>query len=64
MKKDITPEGSAAPIYLDPMPKEQREADALEASKRQVELDAKAAQKIAVLERLGITADEAALLLG
>jgi hypothetical protein len=63
MKKEITPEGSAAPIYLEPMPKEQLQADALELSARQTELNARATQKAALLERLGMTADEALLLL-
>lgn len=66
--KDITPEDSVVPIYLDPTPKAQQQADAndkaeLDANlKEQAEL--KAAQKSALLERLGITEDEAKLLLG
>jgi hypothetical protein len=42
----------------------QREIDAANAAAKQAELDAKAAQKAALLERLGITQEEANLLLG
>ena len=42
----------------------QREIDAANAAVKQAELDAKAAQKAALLDRLGITEDEARLLLG
>jgi hypothetical protein len=42
----------------------QREIDAANAAAKQAELDAKAAQKAALLERLGITQEEAQILLG
>lgn len=42
---------------------EQKAKDQLEAEKLQEEVKAKASAKAALLERLGITADEAALLL-
>jgi hypothetical protein len=42
----------------------QLEADKASDIARQNEIDAKAATKAALLDRLGITADEAALLLG
>ena len=64
MMKDITPEGSIVPIYLDPIPKEQQKADAIADAAIQAEAEAKAIQKTALLERLGITEDEAKLLLG
>lgn len=43
---------------------EQKAKDQLEAEKLQAELKAKANAKAALLERLGITAEEVALLLG
>jgi hypothetical protein len=61
--KDITPEGSVVPIYLDPIPKEQMAQDALDELERQKEIKAKATAKAALLDRLGITADEAILLI-
>jgi hypothetical protein len=42
----------------------QMEIDAENATKRKAEANAKAAQKQALLDKLGITADEAQLLLG
>jgi len=42
----------------------QYEADKAERAAKQAEADAKAAEKQALLDRLGITADEAKLLLG
>jgi len=63
MPKDITPEGSIVPVYLDPTPKAQQDADAIADAQRAVAAEAKATAKAALLERLGITADEAALLL-
>jgi hypothetical protein len=63
MPKDITPEGSIVPVYLDPTPKDQQEADAIADAQRAAAAEAKATAKAALLERLGITAEEAALLL-
>ncbi len=64
---DITPEGSIVPIYLEPMSKEQLDADAADRAeykaKVEAEAEAKAQAKAELLERLGITADEAKLLL-
>ena len=62
--KDITPEGSIVPVYLDPTPKDQVDQDAAALIEKQAEAEAKIAQKAALLERLGISADEAALLVG
>ena len=43
---------------------EQAEKDSIEAVKREKAFDERATAKAALLDRLGITADEAALLLG
>ena len=68
MKKDITPEGSIAPVYLDPTPKAQQDADAIADAKlaelKAAEAQTKASAKSALLAKLGITEDEAKLLLG
>jgi hypothetical protein len=61
--KDITPEDSIVPIYLDPTPQGQQDADAIADAQVEAAVKAKATAKAALLERLGITADEAALLL-
>ena len=61
MTKDITPADSVCPIYLEPADPEQVAADleALAAAKA-----TKAAARQAVLDKLGLTANEAAALLG
>ena len=64
MTTDITPTDSVCPIFLEPMDAAQVAADLAEA---QVQADAKAARvvaKQAVLDKLGLTADEVAALLG
>jgi len=63
MAKDITPEGSIVPIYLDPTPKAQQEADAIADAELEAKAQLKATQKAALLERLGLTEAEAALLI-
>ena len=64
MTTDITPTDSVCPIFLEPIDAGQIKADQAEA-KALVKAQAdKATAKQAVLDRLGITADEAALLLG
>jgi hypothetical protein len=63
MPKDITPKDSIVPVYLDPTPQAQQDADAIADAKVEAAAKAKATAKTALLERLGITADEAALLL-
>jgi membrane protein involved in colicin uptake len=64
---DITPEDSVVPIYLDPTPEAQQEADAINKAELEAtlkaEAEAKAQAKAELLERLGITEDEAKLLL-
>jgi hypothetical protein len=64
MTTDITPNDSVCPIFLDPTDAEQIAADATEAKAIAKAKTDKAKAKQAVLDRLGITADEAALLLG
>ena len=61
MTKDITPADSVCPIYLEPADPEQVAADlaALAALKA-----AKAAARQTVLDKLGLTQDEAQALLG
>jgi hypothetical protein len=53
-------------IVRDATPEEiaQMELDRIEGAARKAEAEAKAAEKQALLDRLGITADEAKLLLG
>ena len=63
MAKDITPEGSIVPIYLDPTPKAQQEADAIADAQIKADAEAKAIAKAALLERLGLTEVEFALLI-
>ena len=64
MSSEITPTDSVCPVYLEPIDPTRIEADKAEAkAKLKAEAD-KAKAKQAVLDRLGITADEAALLLG
>ena len=47
-----------------PAEKKLREASEKESIKRQAEIEAKAIKRQAILDRLGLTADEAKLLLG
>ena len=63
MSKDITPKGSACPVFLE-------EANADEVASREAQIEAiekaradKAKAKQAVLAKLGLTADEVAALL-
>ena len=65
--KDITPEDSAVVIYLDPTPIGQQKKDVIERAKlkadAEAEAEAKETQRQAILDRLGLTSEEAALLL-
>ena len=62
MKTDITPADSVCPIFLEPRDPEQVAAD-LAASEAQAEAKAvKASARQAVLDKLGLSADEAAAL--
>ncbi len=60
--KDITPEDSIVPIYLDPISKEQLESDAADRAeykaKIETEAQAKTQAKAVLLERLGLTQEE------
>ena len=64
MSTDITPKNSVCPIFLEPADPEQIAADLAETKARLAAQTQKDTAKQAVLDRLGITADEAALLLG
>jgi hypothetical protein len=64
MKTDITPTDSVCPIFLEPQDPAQVEADAAEAQARADAKAARTAAREALLDRLGITVDEAQLLLG
>jgi hypothetical protein len=62
--KEITPTDSACPVFLEPLDTIQIEADKTEYELRIANLEAKVTQRQAILDRLGLTAEEAALLLG
>ncbi len=64
MKTDITPADSVCPIFLEPQNPEQVAADQAAAEAQAEAQAAKALQRQAVLDKLGLTADEAAALLG
>jgi hypothetical protein len=64
MTTDITPTDSICPIFLELADPAQVEADAKEAKANAKAKTEKAKAKQTVLDRLGITADEVALLLG
>ena len=64
MKTDITPTDSVCPIYLMPADPEQVAADLAEAEAQAEAKAVKAAAREALLDKLGITAEEAQLLLG
>jgi len=64
MKTEITPEGSVCPIFLLPADPAQVAADIAEAETRKDAQTAKASARQAVLDKLGLTADEAQSLLG
>jgi hypothetical protein len=61
MKKDITPEGSVVPVYLEPMSDEAIAEYNSERARIKAEADAKAEAKIAAqakLAALGLTIDD------
>ena len=64
MKTDITPDGSICPVFLEPADPAQARADAAEAQARADAVEAKQVARLAVLDRLGLTEQEAQLLLG
>ena len=65
---DITPADSAVPVFLVELTDEelaQRETEyAAEQVARQAEQESKAAQKTAILERIGLTEEELQIVLG
>jgi hypothetical protein len=65
---DITPEDSVVPVFLVELTDEelaQRETEyAAEQVARQTEQESKAAQKTAILERIGLTEEELQIVLG
>jgi hypothetical protein len=65
---DITPADSAVPVFLVELTDEelaQRETEyAAEQVARQAEQESKAAQKAAILERIGLTEEELQIVLG
>ena len=65
---DITPADSAVPVFLVELTDEelaQRETEyAAEQAARQAEQENKAAQKTAILERIGLTEEELQIVLG
>ena len=64
MKTDITPDNSVCPVFLEPAKPAQIAADAAEAQAQADAKEAKAEARQAVLNKLGLTADEAAALFG
>ena len=64
MKTDITPTDSVCPIFLEPADPAQVKADKAEAAAQADAKEAKAEARQAVLNKLGLTADEAAALFG
>ena len=63
MKTDITPADSVCPIFLEPVDPAQVAIDAAADAARADAIATQATAKQAVLDRLGITADEVAALL-
>ena len=64
MKTDITPADSVCPIFLEPADPAQVKADAAADAARANAFVAQAVAREALLTKLGITAEEAQLLLG
>ena len=63
MKTDITPADSVCPIFLEPQDPAQVAADEAEAEVQANALAARTAARAALLDRLGITDEEARMLL-
>lgn len=62
--KDITPNDSVRPIYLEPWTADEIAANQAAEQRRIANETARNAARAELLDRLGITADEASLLLG
>ncbi len=63
-KIDITPTDSVCPIYRETPDEKQMQKDLANYEKELAEITAKATARQAVLDKLGLTADEAAALFG
>lgn len=64
MKTEITPEGSACPVFIEEYDPAQLEADKVQAETQAAAIAAKIIARQALLERLGLTEEEVQLLLG
>ena len=64
MFNEITPTDSVCPVYLEPIDPARIEADKAETKAQAKAKAERVTAKAALLDKLGITADEAALLLG
>jgi hypothetical protein len=64
MNNDITPTNSTCPVFLETPDPEQVLADVEEHKKTENQLAAQAAARQAVLNKLGLSAEEAAALFG
>jgi hypothetical protein len=62
MKNEITPTDSVCPVFIEPIDEAQLEADQNERDQRAADKQTRLNERQAILDRLGITADEAALL--
>jgi hypothetical protein len=63
MSNEITPDNSVCPVYLEPRDPEQIKADIAETKAKLKIITDRIKTKEAVLEKLGLTADEVAALL-
>ncbi len=63
-RQDITPSDSIRPVYLEPLTEDEISAREAETQAHAEAKEAKAAARQALLTKLGITEEEAQLLLG
>jgi hypothetical protein len=61
---DITPADSVVPVFLEELTEEELAQREVEQAARQTEQESKAAQKTAILERIGLTEEELQIVLG
>jgi len=61
---DITPADSVVPVFLEELTEEELAQREVEQAARQAEQESKAAQKAAILERIGLTEEELQIVLG
>jgi hypothetical protein len=64
MSNEITPTDSACPVYIQKMSAEQIAADKAQTEAQVKAFETKIVARQAVLDKLGLTADEAAALFG